>query len=96
MQSHVAFELVLLECRPLAGKSPAEGLTPAEVLQDMMFCAGLMGDFKTAYITLCNPRSMFIAQVNTSDAELVCTGICWRNSAETPTYLALHNRASHI
>lgn len=28
-----------------------------------MIFAGLMGDFRTAWITLCNPRSMFVAQV---------------------------------
>lgn len=29
----------------------------------LLLCAGLMGDMKTAWITLCSPRSMFLAQV---------------------------------
>ena len=28
-----------------------------------MNCAGLMGDFRTGWITLTSPRSMFVAQV---------------------------------
>ena len=33
-------------------------------------CAGLMGDFKTAWVTLCSARSMFVAQVRS--VNLLC------------------------
>lgn len=44
-----------------------ESVTPVAVMcvamAILLLCAGLMGDMKTAWITLCSPRSMFLAQV---------------------------------